>query len=364
MKKNLTKLLTLLLAAAMLLTLAACGKEKSTGVTGKYRCIAISSDGTNFTAPENAEAYVELKKGGKGEINDVLTYALTWKLDGEAFSGTYQIFSIDVPVTGTLKDGVLEISDEGTVTRYLKEGLETPDWAKDLAAAPKEEGRLAGHYTLFAMDIDGEYYDYDALVEMEMGEMDDSYLQIDYDKEDGYTGELCFDGEDPDSFVLDESLGTLLFSDGTETAYYESEEGVIGVTFEELNSTISYYALDPAGHADTDDPLLAGQNEDAAGSETGASSAGYGKSNAAATGKVSLDTLKTGWETIRNSDNKYELLYEDVRDLMGCDGEPYQIDGVKNAYCWQNGSAILTVTFKVLEDGNEELNAIAITGLD
>ena len=105
-------------------------------------------------------------------------------------------------------------------------------------------------------------------------------------------------------------------------------------------------------------------NEDAPGSENGVSSSDYGKSNAAATGEVSLDTLKAGWETISNSDNKYELLYEDVRDLMGCDGEPYKIDGEKNAYCWQNGGAIVTVTFKVLEDGSEELNAIAATGLD
>lgn len=58
------------------------------------------------------------------------------------------------------------------------------------------------------------------------------------------------------------------------------------------------------------------------------------------------------------------MLYEDVRDLMGCDGEPYKIDGVKNSYCWQSGGAILTVTFKVLDNGSEELNAFAITGLD
>lgn len=50
--------------------------------------------------------------------------------------------------------------------------------------------------------------------------------------------------------------------------------------------------------------------------------------------------------------------------MMGCDGEPYKIEGTKNAYCWQNGSAILTVTFKVQDDGNEKLDAIAVTGLD
>ena len=56
--------------------------------------------------------------------------------------------------------------------------------------------------------------------------------------------------------------------------------------------------------------------------------------------------------------------YEDVRDLLGCDGEAYKIDGTGNSYCWQAGNAILTVTFKVLDDGNEELNAFSVTGLD
>lgn len=106
------------------------------------------------------------------------------------------------------------------------------------------------------------------------------------------------------------------------------------------------------------------KNEDVPDSGTGVSEAGYGKSNAAATGEVSFDTLKNGWETIRGDENKYDLLYENVRDIMGCDGEAYKIDGVKNSYCWQAGDAILTVTFKVLEDGNEELNAFSVTGME
>ncbi len=207
MKKNVKKLLALLLAAIMLLSLAACDKDETADVTGKYNCIAIAEDGVNFTAPENNDQYVELKKGGKGEIYTDLAFELTWKLDGENFSGSYQIFG---------------------------EGLE-----------PQEP-----------------------------------------------------------------------------------------------------------------------QNEDVSGSEAGVSTAGYGKSNAAATGEVSLDTLKNGWETIRGDENKYDLHYEDVRDLMGCDGEAYKIDGAKNSYCWQAGNAILTVTFKVLDDGNEELNAFSVTGLD
>ena len=178
MKKNVKKLLALLLAAIMLLSLAACGKDETADVTGKYNCIAIAEDGVNFTAPENNDQYVGLKKGGKGEIYTDLAFELTRKLDGENFSGSYQIFGIDAPITGTLKDGVLEIHDDEMVMRYLKEGAEAPDWAKDVAAAP-EKGRLAGMYTLYAMEVAGERYDYATLVEMDM--MDGSYMRIDYD---------------------------------------------------------------------------------------------------------------------------------------------------------------------------------------
>ena len=543
--KRSNRLLCLLLAVMLLLGLTACGKDSGTDVTGKYLCIAIAEDGVNFTAPEDNQQYVELKKGGKGEIYTNLAFDMTWELDSGNFTGNYKIFGIDAPITGTLKDNVLEIHDDDVVMRYLKEGAEMPDWAEDVAAAP-EKGRLAGMYTLYAMEAAGEHYDYAALVEKDM--MDDSYLRIDYDTAAGYTGELYLDGEEPAAFTLEDELGTLNFPNGRQMGFSEEAPGVIGIMQEEPGGTI-FFALesvareDTAGteptnisgpladwwngdwygcwnmygckgsyedievkywdceaHIDIDastctgtmelwddeqyqnmggiglvdvslsengtgehgtlmseggwfekmtlahadwiiDPALSdyenmititgdyddgegnsysfkmtlrhwgelwedvdegarpcsyedwykpmikdgvtkmsvrfgdpdpsvyegltsGQKEDGEGSGTGTTSAGYGRSNAAATGEVSLETLKSGWETIRNSDNKYDLLYEDVRDLMGCDGEPFDIDGMKNAYCWQSGSAILTVTFKVLDDGNEELNAIAVTGLD
>ena len=547
MKMNVKKLLALLLAALMLLSLAACGKDEAADVTGKYLCIAIAEDGVNFTAPETDEQYVELKKGGKGEIYTDLAFELTWTLDGENFSGSYKIFGIDAPITGTLKDGVLEIHDDEMVMRYLKEGAEAPDWAKDVAAAP-EKGRLAGMYTLYAMEVAGERYDYATLVEMDM--MDSSFLRIDYDAATGYTGELQFEGEEPDTFTLEDELGMLNFPSGEQMGFFEEAPGVVGITHADIGGTI-FFALDSverpevtaaAEPVETDDPLLAFWNgdwygwwfmygckgsyedlegaywdceahieidpntytgtmemwddeqyqnmggigmvdvslrdsgtgahgtlmseggwfdvkqlshadwiidpgldesdnfliitdsydddngnvyyfkmmmrkwgelwedidessrpwsyedwykpmiedgvtkmsvrfgdpdpsvyegletqtgsEDTTVAEPAASAGGTGKSTAGATGEVDLDTLKSVWETIRNSDTKYELLYEDVRDLMGCDGEPYKIDGVKNAYCWQNGGAIVTITFKVLEDGSEELNALAATGLE
>ena len=517
----------LLLAALMLLGLGACGKDSTAGVTGKYNCIAVSyDDGVTFLAPDSEGGYVELKKGGKGTIFDSLAFDITWKLEGETFSGSYKIFSIDAPLTGSLKDGVLEINDDGVVTRYLKEGLDAPDWAKNLGTASHGDGSLAGYYSLYAMSIDGTYYDYAALVEM--GEMDNSYLQIDYDEAAGYSGELCFDGEAPDTFTLDDFMGNLTFSDGTQMTYYESETGVIGVEFTELNATI-FYALESVerptvevtepsvvtdslldwwngdwygwwfmygckgeyeelegqswdceahidigsdytgtvelwddsmprntggiglidvslsdsgtgengalmseggwfmerdlSHADwIIDPALSGfenmivitgDYDDGSGNsyyyklmirpwgqlwddvdadsrpwsyenwylpmirdgvtkmserfgdpDAGASEPqDYGKSNANATGEMDLETLKSCYETLRGSEDKYEMRYEDIRDLMGCDGKPLKMDEKHHAYTWQNGNVILTVTFQVREDGSETCCALAMTGL-
>lgn len=240
MKKNVKKLLALLLAAIMLLSLAACGKDETADVTGKYNCIAIAEDGVNFTAPENNDQYVGLKKGGKGEIYTDLAFELTRKLDGENFSGSYQIFGIDAPITGTLKDGVLEIHDDEMVMRYLKEGAEAPDWAKDVAAAP-EKGRLAGMYTLYAMEVAGERYDYATLVEMDM--MDGSYMRIDYGPAAGYTGELSFEGEESDTFTLEDELGMLNFPSGEQMGFFEDEPGVVGITQADLAARSSLRSI-------------------------------------------------------------------------------------------------------------------------
>lgn len=146
-----------------------------------------------------------------------------------------------MPLTGTLKDGVLEIQDDSVVTRYLKAGMEMPDWAGNLEAVPNDTGRLAGLYTLYAMEVAGVRYDYAALVEMDM--MDSSYLRIDYDAAAGYTGELSFEGEEPDTFTLEYELGMLNFASGDQMGFYEEEPDVIGITHANLGGTI-FFALD------------------------------------------------------------------------------------------------------------------------
>ena len=258
MKKTLKRLFALLLAAAMLMGFVACGKDGAADVTGKYNCIAVAADGKNFYAPENENAYVELKKGGKGVVSDGLNFDIQWQLEGENFSGSYGIFGISVPLIGTLKDGVLEIQDDGVVTRYLKTGMEMPDWAGNLEAVPNDTGRLAGLYTLYAMEVAGVRYDYAALVEMDM--MDSSYLRIDYDAAAGYTGELSFEGEEPDTFTLEYELGILNFAGGDQMGFYEEAPGVIGITHADLGGTI-FFALDSVDRS-------AGANPDAASAET------------------------------------------------------------------------------------------------
>ena len=217
MKKTLKRLFALLLAAVMLMGFAACGKDGAADVTGKYNCIAVAADGKNFYAPENKNVYVELKKGGRGVVSDGLNFDIQWQLEGDNFSGSYGIFGISVPLTGTLKDGVLEIQDDGVVTRYLKAGMEMPDWVGNLEAVPNDTGRLAGLYTLYAMEVAGVRYDYAALVEMDM--MDSSYLRIDYDAAAGYTGELSFEGEEQDTFTLEYELGILNFASGDQMGF-------------------------------------------------------------------------------------------------------------------------------------------------
>ena len=172
--KNWKKLLALLLAVVMLLSLTACGMDAGTDVTGKYLCIAIAEDGVNFTAPENDGQY--------------------------------------------------------------------------------EKGRLAAMYTLYAMEVAGERYDYDALVEMDV--MDGSFLRIDYDAAKGYTGELSFEGEEPDTFTLEDELGMLNFASGDQMGFYEDAPGVIGITHADLGGTI-FFALESVERsAAAADPLV------------------------------------------------------------------------------------------------------------
>lgn len=119
--------------------------------------------------------------------------------------------------------------------------IKMPDWAKNLESAQSDEGRLAGHYTMYAIDLSGTHYDYAALLELDM--IDNSYIDIEYDKLTGYTGEICFDGEEPNSFTYDEVSELLTTDVGELLNFYESESGVMCLVYEELGRSF-YFALD------------------------------------------------------------------------------------------------------------------------
>lgn len=246
MKKFTAKIICVLLIAALAFGLCACGEDD--GITGKYICIGESWFGEEFSEP-SSESYIQLKKGGSGKYNTGLSLKLNWELNGEDFDGTYSVLGFECKLDGFLKDGVLEVSDSGTIRRYLREGAELPSWAEENVPLIKadvtddagvtddmtEDARLMGFYTVKSVDIDGSVIEGDDLIEAELSA---TFLRIDYDN----TGEFGFEDEEPDSFVLDEEAGTLTFDDGTVASFYEEGEGVIKVVFvDDDGSTMTIY---------------------------------------------------------------------------------------------------------------------------
>ena len=76
-----------------------------------------------------------------------------------------------------------------------------------------------------------------------MDMMDSSYLRIDYDPATGYTGEVQFEGEEPDTFTLEDELGMLNFDSGDQMGFFEEAPGVVGITHADIGGTI-FFALD------------------------------------------------------------------------------------------------------------------------
>ena len=240
MKKFTAKIICVLLIAALAFGLCACGEDD--GITGKYICIGESWFGEEFSEP-SSESYIQLKKGGSGKYNTGLSLKLNWELNGEDFDGTYSVLGFDCELDGILKDGVLEVSDSGTIRRYLREGAELPSWAEanvplitaDVTDNTPEDARLMGFYAIKSIDVDGSVIEGDDLIDAELSA---TFMRIDYDN----TGELGFEGEEPDSFVLDEEAGTLTFDDGTVVSFYEEGEGIIKVVFvDDDGSTMTIY---------------------------------------------------------------------------------------------------------------------------
>ena len=204
------KIIALLLALAMLLSLAACGgSAEEDPNAGKY--IGISAAVGGFSMPMSdiypGETWIELKSGGKGDIMlDGDSYGLKWTLEGETFTLTLE----GVDSIGTLKNGaiVVDLMDMGCVMTFQKEGAEPAE-----NEAPAASYNDAGYYDLIRID--------------------------------GATEEDSVSEED---MALVKSMGMYMYlellEDGTGTFFLEEELAVTWVdgtvNFTEDNMSISY----------------------------------------------------------------------------------------------------------------------------
>lgn len=204
------KIIALLLALAMLLSLAACGSSAEEDPnSGKY--IGVSAAVGGFSMPMSdiypGETWIELKSGSKGDIMlDGDSYGFKWTLEGETFTLTLE----GVDSVGTLSGGaiVIDLMDMGCVMTFQKEGTEL---AED--EAPAASYNDAGYYDLIRID--------------------------------GATEEDSVSEED---MALVKSMGMYMYlellEDGTGTFFMEEEMAVTWVdgtvNFTEDNMSISY----------------------------------------------------------------------------------------------------------------------------
>ena len=204
------KIIALLLALAMLLSLAACGgSAEEDPNAGKY--IGVSAAVGGFSMPMSdiypGETWIELKSGGKGDIMlDGDSYGFKWTLEGETFTMTLE----GVDSVGTLKSGaiVIDLMDMGCVMTFQKEGAEPAE-----NEAPAASYNDAGYYDLIRID--------------------------------GATEEDSVSEED---MALVKSMGMYMYlellEDGTGTFFMEEEMAVTWVdgtvNFTEDNMSISY----------------------------------------------------------------------------------------------------------------------------
>ena len=137
------KLIALLLAATMLLGLCACGGEKiDEAYLGKYTCYEAEADGMLMGADlifGDDPCTIVLNADGKAQFH----------VDGEDFDTKFTITDgaielddgVDT-ITGTIGDGLLELTMDGVVLYMAKDGVEIPQ--DEPAAAEAGEPAIEG----------------------------------------------------------------------------------------------------------------------------------------------------------------------------------------------------------------------------
>ena len=172
------KLLALLLALVMVMSLAACGgdKEDKEGqdVLGLYVCTGIEAEGEfiemKYIDDEN-EYSLELKRNGKGIlILEGDEFDCKWELDGEDFTLVTDDDSVDAE--GTLKDGVIELEIEDSIWVFeMEDAKKSSGKDKDKTEGDEEDGdSILGRYVAKSLEVDGEEID----VELIFGDAENS----------------------------------------------------------------------------------------------------------------------------------------------------------------------------------------------
>lgn len=226
------KIIALLLAVVMLLSLAACGGGEPDPNAGIYQGIRGEMDGIVLTMEElyPGESYLELKNGGKAELvleGDKISGK--WTLEGEKFNLVVE--GEDCP--GTLKDGIVtfDFTGIGMFLTFAKDGVEVP---------PSEFSEV-GSYHIYSIDENGESVNYDTLVAAGMAGISSVIFN-----EDG-TGVLNIES-DTINFTYDS--GAMTDEEGNEY-YYLLTDGIMeiylgdGMTFYYEKGEIVEYVEEP-----------------------------------------------------------------------------------------------------------------------
>ena len=205
------KIIAILLAIAMLLSLAACGGGEPDPNAGKYQGISAKALGITMAMSEvyPGETWVELKSGGKGNIMlDGDEYPMKWTLDGEAITITID----GVDSVGKLSDGVItvDLMDMGVEMTFLKEGAEMP--------ASEATYHDAGYWEIVRMESEDPA---SAISEEDMGFVKSlgvlMYMELNADG----TGVLFMDEETPLTWVD----GSITLTGENLTVSYTLENG-------------------------------------------------------------------------------------------------------------------------------------------
>ncbi len=120
--RSIARLVLLPLLLCLALLLGACGELD--GAEGEYLCVALSLDGSSFSADYlfSAAPRLILSAGGRGKLSvNGETGTIHWQRSGSSL----RVTAVERSLTGTIADGVAELtlSDTGILATFVREDL-------------------------------------------------------------------------------------------------------------------------------------------------------------------------------------------------------------------------------------------------